>query len=165
MLRGDVVLLGRIRGEIEELIIAFGCGGRRFRIERARRSAVEATADEFPGLRIGTAEVADELPLVHADELGAAALWELAVEERARLLRAAEQRGGEADAVDVRGRSGRLATQFEKRRQPILKACDPVAARPRFDPARPAHDRRDAEAAVVDRALAAAEDTAAVEVA
>src|SRR5687768_6294618 len=165
MLRGDVVLLGRIHGEIEELIIAFGCGGRRFRIERARRSAVEATADEFPGLRIGTAEVSDEFPLVHADELCSAALRELAVEELAGLLRAAEEGGGEADAVEVRGRGGRLPAQFEQRRQPVLESGDPVAARPWLDPPRPAHDRRYAEAAVVDRALAAAEDAAAVEVA
>ena len=30
MLRGDVVLLGRIGGEVEQLIVAFGSAGRRF---------------------------------------------------------------------------------------------------------------------------------------
>src|SRR5688500_10624894 len=80
MLRGDVVLLGGVRHEVEQLKVAFGGTGR-FRIERARWGAVNAAADEFPRLRIGAAEMADEFPLALADELRAAALRDLAVEE------------------------------------------------------------------------------------
>ena len=86
MLRGDVDLLGRIGGEVEQLKIG-AVVGRLLRIERARRIAVGTVADELARLCVCAAEVADELPVAFADQLSATPLRELAVEERAGLLR------------------------------------------------------------------------------
>ena len=127
--RGDVPRLADVAREIEEL-------------EPRRARLREALADAGP--------VAD------ANHLLAAVARELAIEPGPRLLRAAEQRRREAHAVHARRRLRLRPDQLEQRRQPVLETRHAIAGRAGRDAALPAHDRRHAQAALVERALPAA---------
>ena len=101
--RCDVGGLGGIGGEVVELGLhgrgrGGGCGFGGF----ASGAGTEILADSFP--------VAD------AHGLLAAVAGRFTVEERARFLRAAEQRGEKADTVEVARRACRSAGGFEERR-------------------------------------------------
>ena len=107
--------------------------------------------------------MADRFPVADADGLLAAVAGGLAVEEGARFLGTAQQGGDKADAVEVAGRAGGGAGDFEEGGQPVFEAADAGGRGAGSDTAGPAHEGGDAEAALVEGALAPAEIAVGVE--
>jgi hypothetical protein len=107
--------------------------------------------------------LADGFPVADAHDLLAAVAGGFAVEERVAALGAAEERGDEADAVDVaRGARGG-AGDFEEGGEPVFETADAGGRRAGSDAAGPAHECGDAETAFIEGALAAAEVAVGVE--
>ena len=75
----------------------------------------------------------------------------------------AEERRGEADAVDVFGRRFFAAGELKQRRKPVFEAADAVGGRAGGDVAFPGDDGRLVDAGLVERAFAAAEAAGGVE--
>ena len=107
--------------------------------------------------------MADGLPAAGPHGLLSAVAGEFAVEELARPLLFAEQRVCDADAVDVGRRAGFFADQVEQRRHPVLETGHKVGGAAGLYFARPANDERHAHAALVQRALEAAQRLDALE--
>ena len=105
--------------------------------------------------------LADAFPVAEPHGLLAAVACEFAVEEFARLLFLTEERGSDADAVNALGHSA--TGEIEQGGQPVLKPGAIMVDAASLHFARPLDNERHADAALVKRALEAAQRFHALE--